>query len=212
MLSDSQVNFVMAVSGAALVGLMFGALCGLLVGPTVRVLKTRNTQGLFVGFVLGIVPGAVAASTVALSIAIFETAAFPPSPKGGYELPDWFLPIMVCLVVVAGALASCCAARRDPPLESRTRTMAYVILWGFGGGVLSSIALSGMGFSGYFVVQSNSGPLQYAIVGFVFGAAIAALSRAGIAALGRCQPQVDQHKAWPHQGINPTGNGGQALR
>ena len=94
MLSESQVHFVVTVSGGAFVGLMLGALCGVLVGPAIRALKTRNNDDFFVGLVLGVVPGAVAASMVAISFALIETAVFPPGHKGGYAVPDWFAVIM----------------------------------------------------------------------------------------------------------------------
>jgi hypothetical protein len=184
MLSESQVVFIGTVSGAALGGLVLGTLCGLLVGPAVRFLKTRNAQGFFSGIVLSIVPGAMVASLIAMSCALVATTVFPPGHKGGYDAPDWFAAVMVILPLLAGAVAACCAAHADPPIESHVRTLAHSILWAVGGGLLSSLAFVGEGFSGYFVVQNNSGPIGYAVFGFVFGSAIAGLSRWATAALG----------------------------
>ncbi|MCX7428484.1 MAG: hypothetical protein NTW96_23015 [Planctomycetia bacterium] len=191
MLSGSQVNSLVLVSGAAFGGLIVGALCGLLVGAAARALKTHASDGLFVGFFLGVIPGAMVASTVAISIAVIQTIVFQPEHKGDYHhVPDWFVAAQWSGVVAAGGFASCLAARRDRRSEKPKREVLHVLLWGFGGGILTSFALVGLGFDGYFVVQSNSGPLRCAILGFVFGSVIVALWRVGVATLIDFQTRV----------------------
>src|SRR5205085_7120847 len=101
---------------------------------------------------------------VAISFSLIETSVFPPRHKGGYAVPDWYAVFTVGLIIVAGAFASWRAALRDPHIESHKRTLAYVIVWAVGGGLLCSFAFVGLGFNGYFVVQNNSGPVGYAIL------------------------------------------------
>ena len=54
--------------------------------------------------------------------------------------------------------------------------VTWCLLPALAGFILGGIAGVGGGFEGYFVVQSNSGPIEYALCGALFVATLAFLS------------------------------------
>lgn len=179
MLTEQQVEFIHYVSGRACFGVVMGAVCGLLVTAAMLIKQRRRGSGIggLVGPLHGLVPGAVGG---AISAVIFSSVAglveatyCEPAPQGGYVLPDWLDWLLIVIFVFVSLLAAGIAARMAiPDVNARQKPWSEVwrsaIAWSAIGALIGAVAGVGWGFDGYFVVQSNAGPIRCAIVGAAF--------------------------------------------
>lgn len=179
MLTEQQVEFIERLSGGAWFGVVMGAVCGLLVTAAMLIKQGRRRSGIegFVGLLYGVVPGAMAAAIMAILVAAIavplERNYCEPGPKGGYVIPDGLASLILVVSMFVCLFAAGIAARLAiPDVGTKQQPWSEVrgsaITWSALGALIGAIAGIGRGFDGYFVVQSNAGPICCAIAGAAF--------------------------------------------
>jgi hypothetical protein len=170
LLSYRQANFVQFVSGSAYIAAIGGALCGLTVGAAIRTIRTRRAAGLVTGAVYGVVPGATIGMGAAAVIGTLQAILSSPGGKGGYLVPEWSFWLAPCLALLAAGLAARLVVP-DAHAEPRQARKAFwiVVIWTVSCGLMAALAWAWLGFSGYFIRQTNEGPMRAALTGFLFG-------------------------------------------
>jgi len=164
MLTETQTELIAFLSLAVWGGIVWGGLAGVLVGALIRVMRTHRFWSFFVGALCAALPAAAIAVAVSLVFALFQIVVCKPGYKWGWDVPVWLLSIEMVAVLAAGVVGAV-LAQRPHRAASRRRILIAVLL----GAVVGALALVGPGFEGYYVLQSNAGPIGYAATGFVIG-------------------------------------------
>lgn len=170
MLTEQQLDFIFQVSSGTHGGLVLGAVCGLLVTAAMLIKDRKTPAALLDGIVPGAIAGAISAAVFSCVSALIQATYCEPGPKGGYSLTD-----RVALLVFAGfslvtlsaaAIAARLAiARGDASKRTWSEVRMSAIAWAAIGAAIGAIAGVGLGFDGYYVKQSNAGPIRSAITG-----------------------------------------------
>ncbi|MGA2619093.1 MAG: hypothetical protein ABSF26_15905 [Thermoguttaceae bacterium] len=148
------------------------------------------------GIIFGMLPGATCGASIAIVIGVIVVMVCPVGHKGGYEVPDWCMVPILCVILVGPgvaatrALPSSCAWR-----SSKRQLFLKLLLWGTIGGLLGTLANLSQGFEGYFC--SNEKVIRCAVGGLVFGSTAALLWRATVEMLIRAN---GQHPVDPDRG------------
>jgi hypothetical protein len=157
-----------------------------MVAAAVRTMRDKSLGGaLIVAGFQAIVPSAFAGALAAGAVAIGIASLCPPGSKGGFETPNWIVPLSLLAVSVCAATAAMqTVPRRKAQIKDRFFWLGTTA-WTIAGTLFGGVAGVGEGFDGYFVRQSNAGPIGPAIAGAVIGFVGVLLWR--LAVVGACQ-------------------------
>ena len=112
------------------------------------------------------------------------TATFcSPGRKGGYDAPEWVLPLSLFAVLACAAIAALWTISHQKAQPKGWPFVLGLAAWTVVGALLGAMAWVWVGFEGYFVFQSNAGPIRCAAIGAIVGAAVALLWRLAVAQL-----------------------------
>ena len=125
--------------------------------------------------------GALAEVLIVLGMATFCS----PGHKFGYDVPDWLVPVDCFAVVACPAAAAMWTISHQKVQFKGWSFVLGLMAWTVIGADYGAIACVWIGFGGYFVVQSNAGPIRWATIGAIIGAFIALLWRWGITQIYR---------------------------
>jgi hypothetical protein len=116
------------------------------------------------------VPAATIGRGVAAAIGTFQALLSSPGGKGDYLVPEWSFWLAPCLVLIAAGLVARSVVP-DAHAEPRPARKAFwaVVIWTVSCGLMAALAWAWLGFSGYFIRQTNEGPMRSARTGFLFG-------------------------------------------
>jgi hypothetical protein len=165
MLSELQVNIIVCLAAAIRVGLLFGALPGMLTAAVINIHRTRRIPAFLAGMFYAALPSARAAIAVSIVFTIFEMVVYKPGEKGGWDVPDLVFGMQVAAACVAGITAGLYAQRARRTRPSSGGRLAWASL----GAVLGALACFPAGLEGYFVKESNTDPIFAATIGFAVG-------------------------------------------
>lgn len=169
MLTDHQVEVLTVISNAAFVGLFLGTI-GALGASAILVRRCGDRLAVILQkFIDHIGTGAAVAAVVSLALAVVRVVFFPLGEKGDVQLPFWFSALSMGAVPISAGMAVLYVRDTCVNQSSHARRNRTVLLRIVGGAILGSLASVEHGFDGYFVVRSNSGPLQYAALGALLG-------------------------------------------
>jgi hypothetical protein len=169
MLTDKQVEIIEIISGSTAFGVLAGAVIGVLVGAAVSAIRRGSlAMDVAVVAVSAIAPSAVAGTLAGMTTAIGIVAFGQPGWKGQhYAIPDWTASVQLAGIVLCAALATMrTIADRGKQYKRRSLVLGQ-IAWSLIGALIGALAGVGRGFNGYFVLQSNEGPIRCAVIGAI---------------------------------------------
>jgi hypothetical protein len=195
MFTERQVEVLEYVSAGACLGLVLGAVCGLLVSAVI-VLMRRDRMAVAekrLVLICGTVPAALAAATVASIISavtaymhVFLRQEELRGKSGGAPGPHEALVaaafLLACLLPAAFA-AAFLIPRAAVRQRSWPQIYARAVVWSVFAALIGAIAGIGRGFDGYFIHHSDSGPISAAIFGVLLVTIPCFLWRLAIASL-----------------------------
>ena len=149
---------------AVLFGIVLGGLVGVPVGALIRAMRTRRFLGLLQGALCAAVPAPAMAVAVSLIFALLQMLLCQPGGKGFWDVPVWLISIEGVAILVASVVGAFLAQRSCRPTHPRRKLMPVLL-----GAVVGALAFIGPGFEGYYVLESNMGPISYAATGFIIG-------------------------------------------
>jgi hypothetical protein len=187
MLTEQQVDLIVRVSRWASFGVLMGAVCGLLVATALLIKRSRRAHSFarLVDALYGILPGAAGGATVAALLAFIVElveATYCERGKAAYIISIGLesLVLVVCAfltLLVAGIAAIWAIPSGQAQRQSWSQTCISAVAWSLIGAAIGAIAGVGLGFDGYFILQSNAGPIHSAAVGAIFLAIASFLCR-----------------------------------
>jgi hypothetical protein len=178
MLTDQQVNFLTHISAMAHFGVIAGAVCGLITGALIRLLRTRSFCELMMGVVFGLVPGAISSGIAAIAIGIIDSLVFEIGPKGGYIVPNWVIGPICFTILLTSALTVILLIPTSNTVHSAQGSFSLKLLfWTLLGGLLGLIAELAPGFDGYFCLGNNGRLVLWATKGLLFGCCVTSFWR-----------------------------------
>ena len=173
MLTEYQVVLLMEFSSAVAGGLFLGSITATLVSFTLTLFsrKDGDRRSGQSEIIIGISGGTLACVALAIVATVISVVVFPLGFKEVREMPIWYFNLTLVMLLVVAAMGVVMCQRRWAWLESMSAKSRLVWRWiaVVAGSVLGGVATVFSGFGGYFVVQSNAGPIRAALIGAFAG-------------------------------------------
>jgi hypothetical protein len=189
MLTVNQAEIVQIISGGTAFGVVAGAIIGVLVAAVLGVIRRRSVPTDVPYVALYAIAPSAAAGTLAGVITAIGTVIFGhPAWKVHFSLPDWTASLGILAVFLCAAVAAMRAMPDGKGQYNRWPLALGPIAWSLVGTLIGALAGVGSGFDGYFVLQSNEGPLRSAVVGAIIVGGSAFLWRLAVDRTARSLP------------------------
>jgi hypothetical protein len=133
---------------------------------------------------MGLVPGGIGGALGGIVIASVE-ASLCRNSKSGYVVPGWAEIAEIVMPLVAAAIAARVAIPDVAQKPKGWPSVRGTLAWSTAGALVGGLAWVWTGFDGYFIRQSNAGPIRSAIFGAVVGGLVAGAWRLGLGELSQ---------------------------
>ncbi|MCE5267520.1 MAG: hypothetical protein LLG00_06505 [Planctomycetaceae bacterium] len=211
MLTDQQVELIGDLSRAVFLATLLGAACGVFIAGAITLLRGGTAAAFLRGVGRAILGATIAAVALSLIVNTIETA-YGTAGKTGHAIGEPVDTLMIFASLMVTTLVAAIAAQSAIPPVPASRTSAPLatwtnaVVWAFSGAVIGALANVGFGFDGYFVVQSNAGPIGSAVGGALVLAIGGFLLQLLIGVLER--PATSSKGGVHHRAVSPVAGPG----